>query len=62
MDAEDIDLDTCKSGDEWGRAITGMNAYIFTNPVTSLWKKANQRSRSSEVMISISTTQWLETV
>ena len=62
MDVEDIYLDTSKSRDEQTEAILGTNVCIFIDTIVSRYKKADQRIKSFEVMISISPAHRLEMI
>ena len=62
MDVENIYLDTSESRDEQTEAIMRTNICIFIDAVFSWDKKANQRIKSSEVMVSISNAHRLEMI
>ena len=62
MDVENIYLVTSKSRDEQTDAIMRTNICIFIDAIVSWDKKANQRIKSSEVKVSISSAHRLEMV
>ena len=62
MDVENIYLVTSKSRDEQTDAIMRTNICIFIDTIVSWDKKANQRIKSSEVKVSISSAHRLEMI